>query len=1583
MPLATQGLWRACFIGLFAFCLFSFAAHSQADAITYIETRNDTQQLSGVSDVAVSPDGQFVYAASYMYAGVTAFERNLLTGELSVHNTQNGIVNAFSVDVSPDNKHVYVASPGGLIQVLSRNPETGILTKTFEARNTGGTSGFVSVSVSPDGSAVYGVGGSPSGLVLFHRDPSTGELTVGADYKDNLNGHYLGQAFNPTLSPIKNIASSADGRFVYVTSTTDHAVTLFSRDPTTKLLTQEAVYIDGQGGMDGLQSASSAKLSPDGKHLYVTGQGENSLAVFEVNPTTGELTYLTKVTDGADGVNNIGGVRSLAISPDGRYVLVSAISDNAVTVFVRNAETGFLTLDSSLVRDNGPLTGLYAPSGMSTDPMNRHLYVSGQSAASLVVFSLPTPAVILSTSTASVSEAEGPVVLDGQLEVFDSDSSHLASAVVTIEAGFVSADVLSVTTVAGITASYDSGTGVLTLSGSAPFVSWDSSVLDTQTVAAGGAATAPTAPTRTGYAFTGWDLAFDNVTSDLTVTAQYTLNTYNVVFDLDGGTHTGGGALTQTVNYGAAATAPVFTAPVGKTFSGWSANFNAVTANLTVTAQYTVNTYNVVFDLDGGTHTGGGALTQTVNYGAAATAPVFTAPVGKTFSGWSASFNSVTDNLTVTAQYTVNTYNVVFDLDGGTHTGGGALAQTVNHGSAATAPVFTAPVGKTFSGWSATFNSVTANLTVTAQYTVSTYSVVFDLDGGTRTGGGALTQSVNHGAAATAPVFSTPEGRTFSGWSASFANITANITVTAQYSVNQHAVTVTLMGEGTVTPATQQVDWGTQATFALNLNAGDIAVLSGNCGAVWSNNVITTEAIKGDCSITATIYADTVAEKIDGDALAAHETGHFTISGGAGDKVLVAALIKRSGEEVNLDLDEADALIQELGDGTYAFSASRTGRYTLTYADSVTNSVVDVLFDVLPYVAFTSSNQPVKENSTTNVRLWLSDEPIDYPVVVDFVSTGISLDVEQFELTASHGLRRAYSVTVTADEASITLIASDNQGAWVGAPEVHTFRVQVELPPLSLTVSATQNGQPVTVVSAAAGEVVLSVTELNDAEATYTWEAEGLVLTSNGASIGFNTANVPAGLYTVKVQATSEDGRKGVYELVLRVIAGCPLGDCSDIGLSGLPAAVNPHTTTPNRIPLCPQTDDVSGNRAESCQVEGAANMYAEVPSQYILTMGSISGDQSWESGQFGIAVNDQELLESDYNHIGNMVNFDVLGLEHPGEAVSIMIPLAAGTTIPENAVWRKYLNGQWQNFVVDQHNELHSAARDLSGQCPGVSSSVWTTGLETGFDCVRLTIEDGGPNDADGAANNAIRDPGVLATLIPVAPPTTEPVKNATVKSRGGSLGGGSLLLMGLLGALRFRKTLATLALIPLPVLADTGYFGLEGLAVKTSVSSSDVSAKIAGTAEVSGSSRTGWRIYGGLPITDSLAVELGWLDLGDLATHYKNIPESTTSAQLDAISPKSGQGLELGVRWQVIDRFENIKPSLRAGVWKAAFKQRYIDETTNMRDTDKDHVGFIGADVSWEMNQHWSSKLGVSRYSTPEYGTVTINFGVQYNIK
>lgn len=251
---------------------------------------------------------------------------------------------------------------------------------------------------------------------------------------------------------------------------------------------------------------------------------------------------------------------------------------------------------------------------------------------------------------------------------------------------------------------------------------------------------------------------------------------YTVTFDLSGGTRTGGGELIQSGDPGFSPNAPT-TIKADSNFGGWDKSFDSVEESMTVAALWTDNkTYQVRFDLDGGTRTGGGELSQLVSPGFAAEAPAAERS-GYDFKGWDKAFTNINAYTEIKAKWEIKKYNVYFALDGGTRTGGGALAQVVEHGSAATAPT-AEKEGSTFSGWDVSFDNVTKGLTVTALWNTNIHKVTFNKNGGTKTGGGDLVQLIPNGEAAIAPVIER-EGYTFVGWDVPFDNVTGNVTVNA------------------------------------------------------------------------------------------------------------------------------------------------------------------------------------------------------------------------------------------------------------------------------------------------------------------------------------------------------------------------------------------------------------------------------------------------------------------------------------------------------------------------------------------------------------------------------------------------------------------------------------------------------------------------------------------------------------------------------------------------------------------------------------------------------------------------------------
>ena len=185
-------------------------------------------------------------------------------------------------------------------------------------------------------------------------------------------------------------------------------------------------------------------------------------------------------------------------------------------------------------------------------------------------------------------------------------------------------------------------------------------VLKTEKVQHGSAATAPEVPKKDGKTFKGWDKDFSKVTSDLTINAVYDVDTFTVTFK-DGDTVLS----IQTVEYEAAAIAPDtarLSPPEGMHFAKWDKDFSKVTEDIEVSAVYELNEYTVIFK-NGETV----ISIQPVKHGFAATAPNVYDTATKKFVGWDKSFDNVTSDLIVNAKFETKKFTLTFiNFDGTT-----------------------------------------------------------------------------------------------------------------------------------------------------------------------------------------------------------------------------------------------------------------------------------------------------------------------------------------------------------------------------------------------------------------------------------------------------------------------------------------------------------------------------------------------------------------------------------------------------------------------------------------------------------------------------------------------------------------------------------------------------------------------------------------------------------------------------------------------------------------------------------------------------------------------------------------------------
>ena len=316
--------------------------------------------------------------------------------------------------------------------------------------------------------------------------------------------------------------------------------------------------------------------------------------------------------------------------------------------------------------------------------------------------------------------------------------------------------------------------------------------------------TAPDNPTRKGYTFKGWDKEIPKtmLAENITVKAQWEINQYTITFDTNGGSEIA--PITQ--DYGTEITAPDNPTRKGYTFKGWDKEIPRTmpVENITVKAQWEINQYTITFDTNGGSEIA--PITQ--DYGTEITAPDNPTRKGYTFKGWDKEIPETmpAENMTVKAQWKINQYKITFDTNGGSE----IAPITQDYGTEITTPDNPTRKGYTFKGWDKEIpkTMLAENITVKAQWEINQYTITFDTNGGSEIA--PITQ--DYGTEITAPDNPTRKGYTFKGWDKEIPKTmpAENITVKAQWEINQYTITFDTNGGSEIAPITQ--DYGTKIT---------------------------------------------------------------------------------------------------------------------------------------------------------------------------------------------------------------------------------------------------------------------------------------------------------------------------------------------------------------------------------------------------------------------------------------------------------------------------------------------------------------------------------------------------------------------------------------------------------------------------------------------------------------------------------------------------------------------------------------------------------------------------------------------------
>ena len=302
----------------------------------------------------IHPDGKHLYTVNTLgpdnpAAGkVSAYTIDAKTGHLTLINSQpSGGPNPAHVNFDRTGHFLFVANyNGGNVAVFPILPDGSIGARTAFDQHTG-------KSVTPDRpqqAYAHSIFADPTNhfvlnpdlgldrIYIYKFDDKTGTLTPNdpAYFTDH-----------PGSGP-RHLAFSPDGKFVYAAHEIANVVGVYRWDSDKGVLTEVQSVSTIPADYKDKSTAAEIQFLPNGKFLYVSNRGHNSIAIFTIDSASGKLTPVGHQGAGIKVPRNFG------IDPTGTYLIVANLEGNSLIVFRIDQQTGQLTPTGSSIAVSKP-----------------------------------------------------------------------------------------------------------------------------------------------------------------------------------------------------------------------------------------------------------------------------------------------------------------------------------------------------------------------------------------------------------------------------------------------------------------------------------------------------------------------------------------------------------------------------------------------------------------------------------------------------------------------------------------------------------------------------------------------------------------------------------------------------------------------------------------------------------------------------------------------------------------------------------------------------------------------------------------------------------------------------------------------------------------------------------------------------------------------------------------------------------------------------------------------------------------------------------------------------------------------------
>jgi len=324
--------------------IHAFRFDSEAGTLTPL---HQTTDVRNPFFLAISPNAKFLYAIdTQKFSGpdddfVAAYQIQGRNGQLTRLNRQSAKGKASCyLDVDATGETVLVANyttgsvaafpiqdDGSLAEAASFVQHTG---SSVNATRQQGPKAH-SIEASPDNRFVLAADLGIDKVLVYQLDAASAKLTAHATQPS---------VKLPPGSGPRHLTFHPNGKRVYVINELANTVAFFDYATESGTLTQQQIISTLPEDFDGVSHTADLKITPDGRFLYGTNRGHDSIAAYRIGDD-GRLSLISIEPSLGKGPQN------LLITPDGRWLLCANMPGDNVVVFSIDADSGKLTATAS------------------------------------------------------------------------------------------------------------------------------------------------------------------------------------------------------------------------------------------------------------------------------------------------------------------------------------------------------------------------------------------------------------------------------------------------------------------------------------------------------------------------------------------------------------------------------------------------------------------------------------------------------------------------------------------------------------------------------------------------------------------------------------------------------------------------------------------------------------------------------------------------------------------------------------------------------------------------------------------------------------------------------------------------------------------------------------------------------------------------------------------------------------------------------------------------------------------------------------------------------------------------------------